>query len=50
MYEAPRMTEVGSVHGLTLGNPKHGPRKDNSNWFDIWGDPGNPGHPPVGSR
>jgi len=49
MYEAPRMTEVGSVHGLTMGKLASGPQKDNHIWWDIWGDPADP-KPPIGSR
>lgn len=48
-YDAPRMTEVGSVRDLTLGKVPKGPQRDNAVWFDIWGDPRDP-KPPVGSR
>ncbi len=48
-YDAPRMTEVGSVRDLTLGKLASGPKKDNNIWWDIWGDPADP-NPPVGSR
>ncbi|MCB7137058.1 lasso RiPP family leader peptide-containing protein [Cellulosimicrobium marinum] len=47
-YEAPSLTEVGSVQGLTLGKLKPGPDRDNAAWYDIWGDPETP--QPQGSR
>lgn len=49
VYDAPRVTEVGSVHGLTLGKLSPGPAKDNTLWWDWLGDPADP-KPPVGSR
>lgn len=49
VYDAPRMTEVGSVHGLTLGKWATGSAKDNTVWWDWLGDP-KPTNPPVGSR
>lgn len=46
-YEAPQVTEVGNVHGLTLGNDFRATYKDNTNWF-AGGDPAPSS--PVGSR
>ncbi len=52
-YTAPRLDEVGTVHGLTLGRQTPGPKKDNSVWSGYAGPPDKPpvgSHPPVGSR
>lgn len=38
-YEAPRITEVGSFADVTLGEWKPGPNKDNTVWWDWFGDP-----------
>lgn len=48
MYEAPRVTEVGNVHSLTLGRALYG-NKDNNVWVEGFLNDGNPGTP-VGSR
>lgn len=39
-YEAPKLVEVGSVEDLTLGRLSPGPAKDNTIWWDWFGDPG----------
>ncbi len=39
-YEAPRIVEVGSVSDVTLGKWAPGPARDNTAWYDIFGDPG----------
>jgi hypothetical protein len=49
VYEAPTLSTVGSVHGLTLGREMPGPKRDNSVWFGYAGPPTHP-TPPVGSR
>ncbi len=41
-YEAPSLTEVGTVQGLTLGQLRTGPEKDNTIWWDWLGDPADP--------
>ena len=38
-YEAPKLVEVGSVEDLTLGMLRPGPAKDNTIWWDWFGDP-----------
>lgn len=41
-YEAPTLTEVGSIESLTLGQWAPGPQRDTSSWWgrwDIFGDP-----------
>jgi hypothetical protein len=38
-YEAPKLVEVGSVKDLTLGKLAPGPQKDNTIWWDWFGDP-----------
>ena len=52
VYDAPHVTEVGSVHELTLGRQTPGPKTDNSVRHGYAGPPIGPKHPkpPVGSR
>ena len=38
-YEAPQITEVGSVESMTLGKLAAGPAKDATVWWDWLGDP-----------
>ena len=47
-YQAPRLTEVGSVHDLTLGRTEWGPQTDNAVRQGYAGRPGE--EPPLGSR
>ncbi|PYG00686.1 hypothetical protein SAMN05216184_103259 [Georgenia satyanarayanai] len=47
-YEAPRVTEVGSVHGLTLGSQFLAAYTDNTVYWGEW-KPNQPG-PAPGSR
>ncbi|WP_350339522.1 lasso RiPP family leader peptide-containing protein [Paramicrobacterium fandaimingii] len=43
-YESPRISEVGRFSSVTRGSWKPGSERDNSNWWDWFGDP------PKGSR
>jgi hypothetical protein len=43
-YEAPTVSEVGSIESLTLGSWQPGPERDSFQWWifkipDPWGDP-----------
>lgn len=49
VYQAPRVTEVGSVRDLTLGLNPFADVKDNNMWFPLSHNPTDP-KPPVGSR